>query len=279
MRPAPSCLSPSTGTWTSRIGGAECEGLALGSTELVFRPGQVRAGDYHFAIGTAGSTGLVLQTVLMPLLLADGPSRLVIEGGTHAMAAPPFEFIERVFLPVLNLMGPRVEARLVRHGFFPKGGGRIEVDIHPAPLAAIDCIDRGARRAAKAALKYPAVRFDEDQRCLIGEGFEQAVREGRYDLHALCIGHDHAHAVVARHERDIKRIAGHLKSKATMALTRAGLHPLRAFRTPAGVIPSPWSEGVWSVFINDDPQLSAAIEYVRRHPMKQGLPPPRAIGS
>ncbi len=98
-----------------QIGDAECEGAAVGSSDIAFRPGTVRPGDYHFAVGTAGSTGLVLQTVLMPLLLAETPSRLVLEGGTHNMMAPPFEFIERVFLPVINRMGPRVEARLIRH--------------------------------------------------------------------------------------------------------------------------------------------------------------------
>lgn len=126
------------------IGGSECEGLEIGSSRIVFRPGKVSAGDYSFAVGTAGSTALVLQTVLVPLALADGPSRLVIEGGTHASMAPPFDFIERCFLPVFERMGPRVSAKLTRHGFFPRGGGRIEIDIEPAPLRRIECIDRGA---------------------------------------------------------------------------------------------------------------------------------------
>jgi RNA 3'-terminal phosphate cyclase (ATP) len=126
------------------IGGAETNGLAVGSSELVFRPGEVTPGDYHFAVGTAGSTGLVLQTVLMPLILANAPSRLVLEGGTHNMMAPPFEFIERCFLPVLNRMGPTVTAKLIRHGFYPRGGGRIEVEIIPASLRPIDGVDRGA---------------------------------------------------------------------------------------------------------------------------------------
>lgn len=142
------------------LGGAECEGLALGSTELVFRPGKVAAGDYRFAVGTAGSTGLVLQTVLMPLLFADGPSTIVLEGGTHNMMAPPFEFIERVFLPVLNRMGPAVTARLVRHGFYPRGGGRIEVEIAPAPLRPIDCLERGPLEQVSATAFVAGLPFD-----------------------------------------------------------------------------------------------------------------------
>lgn len=136
------------------IGGATCEGLVVGSSDLTFRPGRIVAGDYRFAVGTAGSTGLVLQTVLMPLLLADGPSRLVLEGGTHNMLAPPFEFIERSFLPIVRRIGGQVEARLVRHGFYPRGGGRIEVDITPGPLSPIDCVDRGAALGVSACALF-----------------------------------------------------------------------------------------------------------------------------
>jgi len=142
------------------IGNAECEGVAIGSGEIAFRPGAVRAGDYKFAVGTAGSTGLVLQTILMPLLAAGGPSRLVLEGGTHNMMAPPFDFLEKAYLPILNRMGPRVEVRLIRHGFYPRGGGRVEVDIAPAPLAPIDCLDRGALRRVSATAMFAGLPFD-----------------------------------------------------------------------------------------------------------------------
>lgn len=66
--------------------------------------------------GTAGSVTLVLQTVLVPLALADEPSELTLEGGTHNPAAPPFDFLERAFLPLFNRMGPTVAVRLGRHG-------------------------------------------------------------------------------------------------------------------------------------------------------------------
>ena len=142
------------------IGSAECSGLAVGSTELTFRPGAVIPGEYHFAIGTAGSTALVVQTVLGPLMLADAPSRLVIEGGTHAASAPPFEFLAHTLLPVLTRMGPRLSVTLERHGFFPRGGGRIVLDIAPAPLAPIECLDRGAFRHGKVEALITGIPFD-----------------------------------------------------------------------------------------------------------------------
>lgn len=153
------------------IGGAECEELTVGSSEVTFRPARVTPGEYHFAVGTAGSTGLVLQTVLMPLILADEPSRLVLEGGTHNMLAPPFDFIARSFLPIVNRMGPTVEARLVRYGFYPRGGGRIEVDITPAPLQPIDCLDRGAPLDRSATALFGALP------CAIAERMVKAARK------------------------------------------------------------------------------------------------------
>ena len=139
------------------IGGAECEGLELGSNRIVFRPGTVIPGDYTFAVGTAGSTALVLQTVLVPLAIASKPSRLVIEGGTHASMAPSFDFIEKCYLPVFERMGPRVSARIKRHGFFPRGGGRIEIDIAPSPLKRIECLDRGKATGQSGMVVFAAL--------------------------------------------------------------------------------------------------------------------------
>src|SRR5690606_12671039 len=120
----------------------------------------VTPGEYHFAVGTAGSTGLVLQTVLVPLMLAGAPSRLVLEGGTHAMSAPPFDFTARCLLPVLGRMGPHFSATLERHGFFPRGGGRVVIEIAPAPLRPIECIERGALKACKAEALIAGIPFD-----------------------------------------------------------------------------------------------------------------------
>ncbi|WP_301750467.1 RNA 3'-terminal phosphate cyclase [uncultured Erythrobacter sp.] len=139
------------------VGGAECEGLELGSSRITFRPGSVQPGEYRFAVGTAGSTALVLQTLLVPLALAGVPSHLVIEGGTHASMAPPFEFMARCFLPVFERMGPRVTATIKRHGFFPRGGGRIEIEIEPSPLRRIECHERGQPLAQSGTVLFASL--------------------------------------------------------------------------------------------------------------------------
>lgn len=124
---------------------AEMIGAELGSQTLQFVPGKVRPGKYEFRVGTAGSATLVLQTILPALIQADAFSEVIIEGGTHNQWAPTFDYLQRVFLPLLNRMGPAVEARLERYGFFPAGGGRIHVTIQPASiLMGFKLLERGA---------------------------------------------------------------------------------------------------------------------------------------
>lgn len=126
------------------IGQAEIEGAALGSQELTFRPRGVVAGEYAFAVSTAGSVTLILQTILPALMTAKEPSALVLEGGTHNPMAPPFDFVAKSFLPLVNRMGPTVKAKLDRHGFFPVGGGKMRVTIKPVPaLQRLDLVERG----------------------------------------------------------------------------------------------------------------------------------------
>jgi RNA 3'-terminal phosphate cyclase (ATP) len=114
------------------ISGAEVEGAALKSTEITFRPGPIQAGEYSFAIGSAGSANLVLQTILPPLMLAEGTSFLTLEGGTHNDKSPPFHYLRDAFLPQLAKLGPKVELQLDRWGFYPAGGGEISAEIEPS---------------------------------------------------------------------------------------------------------------------------------------------------
>jgi RNA 3'-terminal phosphate cyclase (ATP) len=133
------------------VAGAQADGATLGSTTLLFTPGRVQCGNYHFAIGTAGSGTLVLQTLLPALMTASGRSEITIEGGTHNMHAPPVDFLQKVFLPLINRLGPKVEIRLEKYGFYPAGGGRFIATIEPCDrLSAMELIERGELESRSA---------------------------------------------------------------------------------------------------------------------------------
>ena len=125
-----------------------CGGVASGdemhSTELVFNPGEVKAGDYEFRIGSAGSTTLILQTVLPALMLVAEKSTVEIHGGTHNPMAPTADFIKRAFLPQLEKMGGSVDFECVRYGFAPAGGGCIRAEIEPVQsFSNVSILERG----------------------------------------------------------------------------------------------------------------------------------------
>jgi len=133
-----------------RIAAAEVQGAQIGSSRLVFVPGPVQPGAYEFDIGSAGSTTLVLQTVLPALMLGDTVSTLTLTGGTHNPLAPPYDFVAQAFLPLLARLGPHVETVLERHGFYPAGGGRLAVTIRPCRhLEPLALLDRGAIRSRR----------------------------------------------------------------------------------------------------------------------------------
>ena len=135
------------------VGLADCKGAELGSSRLTFAPKGVRPGAYHWSIGTAGSCTLVLQTVLPALMVAEGPSDIVIEGGTHNPMAPPFDFLDKTFLPLLGRLGVKVEIELLRPGFYPAGGGRIRVRVEPAEkLHRLTLTERGPTHLSAEAL-------------------------------------------------------------------------------------------------------------------------------
>ncbi len=141
----------------AEISGAAVDGAELGSRSLTFRPGAIRGGDYRFTIGSAGSAVLVLQTLLPALLFADAPSRLAISGGTHNPLAPPADFIERSWLPLLRRMGAHVDFELLRHGFMPAGGGELAVRVQPGELQPLHLMEVGPERSRSARVLLTGV--------------------------------------------------------------------------------------------------------------------------
>lgn len=141
------------------IGQAVVEGAELGSKQLAFLPGQPKCGDYFFSIGSAGSTTLVLQTVLPVLLTMNGSCSLVVEGGTHNSGAPPFDFFAKAFVPLLRAMGASVDAELLRYGFYPAGGGKVSVRVNgPTTFLSLNLEGRGqivSQRATALVANLP----------------------------------------------------------------------------------------------------------------------------
>jgi len=160
---------------------AAVRGASVGSQQLDFAPrGPTEATELAFDIGTAGSTTLVIQTILIPAIVAGRPLRFTVAGGTHNPMAPPFDYLARVFAPHLHSMGARIELVLERHGFVSgppvepatprrdrKGHeradprafydaeladrGRIAVTIEPGTLSPIEIVDTPAITARHAA--------------------------------------------------------------------------------------------------------------------------------
>lgn len=128
----------------ARVCSAQVEGAEIGSTSLSFRPGPMVPDRYAFSVGSAGSSTLVFQT-LMPALLTTGqPFELTLEGGTHNPAAPPLDFLDRVYLAALRRMGVEATIRVERRGFFPVGGGKWTVQVVPTgALKALHIPERG----------------------------------------------------------------------------------------------------------------------------------------
>jgi len=155
------------------VSSASVRGDSIGSQLLTFSPKVTHAGTHRFAVGTAGSTTLVLQTILPALLIADRPSEIILEGGTHNPLAPPFSFLEKVFVPIINSMGPTIHVQLQRPGFYPAGGGRFTVEIQPAPkLDRVDVVKRG--EVVKCSAKSYVANLPEH----IGHRELKVIRDG-----------------------------------------------------------------------------------------------------
>ncbi|MCS6850054.1 MAG: RNA 3'-terminal phosphate cyclase [Gemmataceae bacterium] len=132
------------------IAQGKTQGAVLGSSELIFEPGAIQAGTYHFAVGTAGATGLVLHTVALPLALGvSTASDVTLSGGTHVRASPSFHFNDITWRAYLQAMGVMLRQQLVRPGFYPRGGGVVRVRIEPSVgLRPLQLRERGPIRSA-----------------------------------------------------------------------------------------------------------------------------------
>jgi RNA 3'-terminal phosphate cyclase (ATP) len=169
----------------AHISRARVEGDRQGSLQIRFSPGPVMPGNYHFDIGTAGSSALVLQTLLLPLALAPGASRLSITGGTHVPWSPCFHYLDWHWRRLLSKMGFRFDLTLARAGFYPKGGGELQAKIPGNSLVqGIDLSERGKLlrvRGLSAVANLP-LDIAERQRSQSLRRLQQLVTEADVDV-------------------------------------------------------------------------------------------------
>ncbi len=199
----------------AQICDATLAGDRVGSAELAFHPAHPpRPGHYVFDVsqvagaGSAGSVTLIFQTLLIPLALADGPSRLTLRGGTHVAWSPPFHYLKHVYLPALNRLGIEAEVQLQRWGWYPRGGGEMIAHIPGrAHLRAHAFTHRGELRrlwGISATSHLPAhIRQRQMRRAnsrLEAAGFRarieliEAPSIGPGTCLFLCAEHEHIHA-------------------------------------------------------------------------------------
>lgn len=129
---------------------AKVQGDALGSVNLEFIPGgAVKPGSYTFDVSearegrSAGAVTLVLQTVLLPLVLANGDSQVTLRGGTHVIHSPTITYLQQVYLPTLHRMGVKTEVELNTWGWYPQGGGEAQLFVSGGSISGIHLMKRG----------------------------------------------------------------------------------------------------------------------------------------
>jgi len=212
---------------------ADMKGLEEGSLEVEFTPKKLKVYDKEIDIGTAGSIGLLLQTITPILIFIDKPVTLQIYGGTETEWAPTVQYIRDVTFPILSMMGAELSLELIKHGYYPKGGGHVEVKSKPVKkLNPFVCLDRGmikgihvssvcgrlpphvAERQGKSALStiqyhYPNVKVSMDYKSV--DSFSPG---SSVNCYAFCensiIGSDYLGAIGLRAEMVGERAADNL---------------------------------------------------------------------
>lgn len=175
---------------SQQISNATVTGAYLGSTMFSFTPNTIKSGDYSFDIGSAGSTSLVLQTLLPALLFANADehatSTVTITGGTHNPLAPTTDFLTQAFVPALAKLGMQVNIECQRAGFAPIGGGIIKATIMPfmrrAKLDTFTLIERGELIGIKLVASHLNLDYDickrelaSAQAALVEAGIDEAL--------------------------------------------------------------------------------------------------------
>jgi RNA 3'-phosphate cyclase len=165
---------------------ADVEGLKIGSQELFFYPNSLGTGDFSVDVGTAGSISLVLESFMIPAFAAKEPVTITARGGTDVHWSPPIDYLENVTLPILGLMGCHAQLKILKRGYYPPGGGLVQMEIYPTqpkPLK-LDGLQVEGITGLSHASKLPhhvAIRQAEAAvKILEEEGYDPEIRIENY---------------------------------------------------------------------------------------------------
>lgn len=163
------------------LSSADVTGLEVGSMEITFRPRYLGGGKMFFDAGTAGSTTLMLQSLMPAMAFSGSPVEVELRGGTNNPMAPPIEYFTMVLLPTLSKMGCKFEVELVRRGFYPRGGGIVKARSTPVeylkPVKILEAGDVKRIRGLSYSCRLPAHIVER-----MAKTAENVLRKRGYDV-------------------------------------------------------------------------------------------------
>jgi RNA 3'-terminal phosphate cyclase (ATP) len=172
--------------------GAKVEGLALRAPRIVFAPGALRGGAFDIDVGTAGSMVLVIQALLPAALAAGAECRVAVRGGTDVRGAPPLDYARHVFLPLVARMGVDTRLEVLRRGYFPHGGGSLELRVAPSELRALRIAERGELREIGGLAHVARLPLSVAERMRDAALRELGARAARSHIGAVLLGEGEA---------------------------------------------------------------------------------------
>ncbi|MBI2102701.1 RNA 3'-terminal phosphate cyclase [Candidatus Woesearchaeota archaeon] len=166
---------------------AETNEVQIGSTDLWFKPGEIKGGRYEFDIGTAGSITLFLQAIILPCLFAPKKVTLTVKGGTSGKWQASVDYLQYVLLPQLKRFVEKIEVKILKRGYYPEGGGEIILEIIPKytkeeieeKISIMRLVEQGTLEQIKGIVNLSSEL--EEQR--VGERIRQTVEMGLRDYH------------------------------------------------------------------------------------------------
>ena len=125
-----------------KVANAKVVGAEIGSTELKFIPGNIKNLELVEDVGTAGSISLILQVLIPVVAISQKKLSLTIKGGTDVLWSPSIDYTRYVLRDAFSRMGIEFSFELSKRGYYPKGGGEINLQVYPSRVKSISFLQR-----------------------------------------------------------------------------------------------------------------------------------------